>query len=125
MKTEPPWTNEFNLFMFPVRSLQAREVMSMLKTTQHTEGLGWDLNLSLGAQPKLFGEGEGGKRRRKEEREEDKNKEQEEEEQGGEERRGKREEKKQEKWKKEKEGGEGEGEGRRSEAKLLGHTQCK
>ena len=102
MKTEPPWTNEFNLFMFPVRSLQAGEVMSMLKTTQHTEGLGWDLNLSLGAQPKMYWEGEGGKRRRKEEREEDKNKEQEEEEQGGEERRGKKEEKKQ-KWKRRKE----------------------
>lgn len=65
MKTEPPWTNEFNLFMFPVRSLQAREVMSMLKTTQHTEGLGWDLNLSLGAQPKMYWEGEGGKRRKR------------------------------------------------------------
>ena len=64
MKTEPPWTNEFNLFMFPVRSLQAREVMSMLKTTQHT-GLGWDLNLSLGAQPKMYWEGEGGKRRKR------------------------------------------------------------
>ena len=69
MKTEPPWTNEFNLFMFPVRSRQAREVMSMLKTTQHTEGLGWDLNLSLGAQPKMYWEGEGGKRRRKRRRE--------------------------------------------------------
>ena len=65
MKTEPPWTNEFNLFMFPVRSLQAREVMSMLKTTQHTEGLGWDLNLSLGAQPKMYWEGEGGTRRKR------------------------------------------------------------
>ena len=65
MKTESPWKNEFNLFMFPVRSLQAREVMSMLKTTQHTEGLGWDLNLSLGAQPKMYWEGEGGKRRKR------------------------------------------------------------
>lgn len=76
MKTEPPWTNEFNLFMFPVRSLQAREVMSMLKTTQHTEGLGWDLNLSLGAQPKMYWEGEGGKEeeRRREKRTRTKNK---------------------------------------------------
>ena len=37
----------------------------MLKTTQHTEGLGWDLNLSLGAQPKMYWEEEVGKRKRK------------------------------------------------------------
>ena len=69
----------------------------MLKTTQHTEGLGWDLNLSLGAQPKMYWEEEVGKRKRKK-RTRTKNKEEK---------------------KGEEDGGEGEEGGRRSEANVI------
>jgi len=80
----------------------------MLKTTQHTEGLGWDLNLSLGAQPKMYWEEEVGKRRRKK-RTRTKNKE----EKKGEEKEKRREGEAGE------EKGEGEEQGRRSEANVI------
>lgn len=89
---------EFNPFMFPVRSLQVREVM------QYAQGHTAHWRTGLGPEPEPWCSAEnvlGGGGGKKEEKEEDKNKEQ-----GGEERRGKREEKEKRKEKGKKRGRE-------------------